>query len=148
MRRTGLFDSRKLPDQRQVPPGAFRIWAWIQSIHLFVANPIFGIGYHMTLAHSPWPTAENLYLDIASMTGLFGFTLFMIIQIKFLRDGFQMLKSIKLKNFGMFWLNILVVIFISGLTGSILFHTKVMGIFWSIAGLIYNVKLKENNLFH
>jgi O-antigen ligase len=128
--------------------GAFRIWAWIQAIHLFVANPFLGIGYHMTLAHSPWPTAENLYLDFASMTGLFGFILFMIIQIIFLKDGFQMLNSSKLRNYGMFWLNILIVIFITSLTGSILFHSKVMGIFWSIAGLIYNVKLKENNFFH
>ncbi len=125
--------------------GAFRLCAWIQGIQLFAAHPFLGVGYHLTLAFGPWPTAENLYLDFASMTGIVGLSLFLIIQIIFLRDGFKMLKSPQHTHMGMFWLNILAVVFIVSLTGSILFGGKILGIFWILAALFYNVKQKENN---
>jgi|GEM_PF-2380779 len=128
--------------------GAFRIWAWIQGVQLTIAHPILGVGYHMNLAYSPWPTAENLYLDIACMTGLAGLSLFLIMQYYFLRDGFRFLRNPKLTHIGMFWLNILAIVFIVSLTGSILFHGKLLGIFWIIAGVFYNVKQREDNYLH
>lgn len=128
--------------------GAFRIWAWIQGVQLFWAHPFFGVGYHSMLAYSPWPTAENLYLDFASMTGIVGLTPFIIIQVNFLKDGFKMLKSHQHAHIGMFWLNILVVVFFVSLTGSILFSGKLLGIFWIIAALFYNVKYKQNDHIH
>jgi len=128
--------------------GAFRIWAWIQGVQLFLAHPFFGVGYHLILAYSPWPTAENLYLDFASMTGICGLLLFIIIQIVFLRDGFQLLKTKRLTHIGMFWLNILAVAFFASLTGSVLFGGKLLGVFWILAGIFYSVKRKENNYLY
>lgn len=128
--------------------GAFRIWAWIQGFQLTIAHPVLGIGYHMNLAYSPWPTAENLYLDISCMTGLGGLSLFLIMQYYFLRDGFRLLRHPKLTHIGMFWLNILTVVFIVSLTGSILFHGKLLGIFWILAGVFYNVKLREDDYLY
>jgi len=125
--------------------GAFRIWAWFQGMHLFLTHPFFGIGYHLTLAFSPWPTAENLYLDFASMTGLFGFSIFLALQIIFLKDGFKMLRSEKYNHIGMFWLSILAVSFVASLTGSVLFSGKLLGIFWILGGLFYNVKQRQEN---
>lgn len=125
--------------------GAFRIWAWIQGVQLTLAHPILGIGYHMNRAYSPWPTAENLYLDIACMTGLAGLSLFLIMQYYFLRDGFRLLRVPKLTHIGMFWLNILAIVFIVSLTGSILFNGKLLGIFWILAGVFYNVKQREDD---
>jgi len=125
--------------------GAFRIWAWIQGVQLFWAHPFLGVGYHLTLAYSPWPTAENLYLDFASMTGIVGLTLFIIIQVNFLKDGFKLLKSPRHTHIGMFWLNILAVVFFVSLTGSILFGGKLLGIFFIITALFYNVKYKQND---
>jgi len=123
--------------------GAFRIWAWIQAIQLFMAHPFLGVGYHLTLGFSPWPTAENFYLDIASMTGTIGLTLFLIIQIIFLKDGFRLLKSHRFTHIGMFWITMFAMIFVTSLTGSILFNGKLLGIFWCLAGLFYNVKQQE-----
>ena len=128
--------------------GAFRIWAWIQGVQMFWAHPFLGIGYHLTLAYSPWPTAENLYLDFASMTGVVGLSLFLIIQFIFLRDGFKLLKSPQHTHLGMLWLNILAVVFFVSLTGSILFGGKLQGIFWILTGLFYNAKFKEDNRFY
>lgn len=125
--------------------GAFRFWAWIQGIHLFIAHPFLGVGYNMTLGYSPWPTAENFYLDILSMTGMAGFSLFIIIQVIFLKDGFRLLKSPRLTHIGMLWINILAIVFFTSMTGSVLFESKLSGIFWSLAGIFYNVKIKENN---
>jgi len=125
--------------------GAFRIWAWIQGVLLFLTHPFLGVGYHLTLAYSPWPTAENLYLDIASMTGVVGLLLFIIIQINFLKDGFKLLKTATLTHFGLLWLNILAVTFFVSLTGSVLFGGKLLGLFWILAALFYNVKQKEDN---
>lgn len=125
--------------------GAFRIWAWIQGVQLTIAHPILGVGYHMNLAYSPWPTAENLYLDISCMTGFAGLSLFLIIQYIFLKDGFRFLKNPQFKNIGLFWLCILAVTFFVSLTGSILFHGKLLGIFWIIAGVFYNVKQREDD---
>ena len=128
--------------------GAFRIWAWIQGVQLTMAHPILGVGYHMNLAYSPWPTAENLYLDIACMTGLAGLSLFLIMQYYFLKDGFRLLRNPKLTHVGMFWLNILAIVFIVSLTGSILFSGKLLGIFWILAGVFYNVKQQEDDHLH
>ena len=128
--------------------GAFRIWAWIQGAQLTMTHPILGIGYQMNRAYSPWPTAENLYLDISCMTGLAGLSLFLIMQYYFLRDGFHFLKNPKLTHIGMFWLNILAIVFIVSLTGSILFHGKLLGIFWILAGIFYNVKQREDNYLY
>jgi hypothetical protein len=125
--------------------GAFRIWAWIQGIQLFVAHPFLGIGYGLNLAFSPWPTSENLYLDFACMTGLVGFSFFLVIQYFFIRDGFRLLRIPKLTHIGMFWLNVLAILFIVSLTGSILFNGKLLGIFWILAGVFYNVKQKKND---
>ncbi len=128
--------------------GAFRIWAWIQGVQMFVAHPLFGIGYQLNRAFSPWPTAENLYIDFACMTGLVGLLSFLIIQFRFLRDGFQYLKHPQFTNLGMWWLNILAILFIVSQTGSILFHSKLLGIFWVLGGLFYNVRLHERNYLH
>jgi O-antigen ligase len=127
--------------------GAFRFWAWIQGFHLFIAHPFLGVGYNMTLGYSPWPTAENFYLDILSMTGLAGFSLFIIIQVIFLKHGFRLLKSPHLSHIGMLWINILAIVFFTSITGSVLFESKLSGIFWSLAGIFYNVKIKENNYY-
>ncbi len=127
---------------------AFRIWAWIQGVQLTIAHPVLGVGYHMNRAYSPWPTAENLYLDISCMTGLAGLSLFLIMQYHFLKDGFRLLRNPMLTHIGMFWLNILAVVFIVSLTGSILFHGKLLGIFWILAGVFYNVKQREDNYLH
>ncbi|UCE04670.1 MAG: hypothetical protein JSW07_13710, partial [bacterium] len=113
------------------------------GVQLFWAHPFLGVGYHLTLAYSPWPTAENLYLDFASMTGIVGFSLFIAVQIIFLRDGFRLLKSPQFTYLGMFWLTVLVVAFFVNLTGSVLFGGKLLGIFFILAGLFYNVKQKE-----
>jgi len=128
--------------------GAFRIWAWIEGVQLFFDHPIFGIGFHLNRAFSPWPTAENLYIDFACMTGLLGFVSFLIIQIRFLRDGFQYLKNPQFTNIGIWWLNILAILFVVSQTGSILFDSKLLGIFWILGGLFYNVKLHERNYIH
>lgn len=127
---------------------AFRIWAWIQGVQLTVAHPVLGVGYHMNLAYSPWPTAENLYLDIACMTGLTGLSLFLIMQYHFLKDGFRLFRNPRLTHIGMFWLNILAIVFIVSLTGSILFNGKLLGIFWILAGVFYNVKQREDNYLY
>lgn len=128
--------------------GAFRFWAWVKGIQLFGAHPFLGIGYHLTLAFSPWPTSENLYLDFVSMTGLVGFLIFIAIQIKFIKDGFRLLKSPQFTHIGMFWLTILATAFFASLTGSVLFSGKLLGIFWIIAGIFYNVRQKENHNFY
>ena len=127
---------------------AFRIWAWIQGVQLTIAHPVLGVGYHMNLAYSPWPTAENLYLDISCMTGLAGLSLFLIMQFYFLRDGFRFLRNPKLTHIGMYWLNILAILFFVSLTGSILFNGKLLGIFWILGGFFYNVKLHEDHYLH
>ena len=128
--------------------GAFRIWAWIQGATLFLLHPFLGVGYHLNLAYSPWPTAENLYLDFACMTGLAGLSFFLIIQFIFLRDGFRFFKIPHLRQFGLFWLSILAITFFVSLTGSILFHGKLLGIFWILAGVFYNVKQRQDNYLH
>ena len=127
--------------------GAFRIWAWFQGFFLFQSHPFLGIGYHLTMAFSPWPTSENLYLDMISMTGICGFSLFIMIQVVFIRDGFRLLKLSKFSHSGMLWLTILATVFFVSLTGSILFDGKLLGIFFIIAGVFYNIKLKvdQNN---
>lgn len=128
--------------------GAFRIWAWIQGVQMFLGHPLFGVGYHLNHAFSPWPTAENLYIDMACMTGMAGLISFLIIQIRFLRDGFQYLKHPQFTHIGLWWLNILAILFLVSQTGSILFHSKLLGIFWILGGLFYNVKLHERNYLH
>lgn len=128
--------------------GAFRIWAWINGIQLTIAHPLLGVGYHMNRAYSPWPTAENLYLDVACMTGLIGLSLFIALQVVFLKDALRVLRIPHLTHFGMLWLNILAVVFVVSLTGSILFNGKLLGIFWILAGLFYHVKQQENHYLY
>ncbi len=78
-----FFTSNQIVARLRMPlsqemSAAFRILAWIESLHLFKANPLFGIGtgsFFINFPFAPFIYPHNIFLEIACENGVAGLLL-------------------------------------------------------------------------
>ena len=121
---------------------AMRFPSWIIGLETFFSYPIFGVGPKMSLYYSGMETSENLFLDIAVMTGLCGLLLTLWIFWKV----FRLMGSAKKNSLTQFaegfvngYAAMIVGLVIVSLTGSVLFALKLMLLFWFFTAILWRV---------
>jgi hypothetical protein len=118
--------------------GANRFATWVTGIKVFSEYPILGVGFQMSKDYAGFETAENLWLDIAIMTGAIGMFLFLwwVFRIvKISRADKEIHVSPFTDSFGESYRIILLGIFITTLTGSVMFVLKLVILFWVLTSL-------------
>lgn len=122
--------------------GANRFAAWVLGIRTFFDHPILGIGFQMNLQYTGFSTSENYFLDIAVMTGLLGFGLFMVwiarvysMTRKALRGKLDKDEKAFVQGFSAVCLAMAVI----SLTGSVFLTLKLMLIFLTWTALLWHV---------
>jgi O-antigen ligase len=119
-----------------------RLGIWKASFQSILKHPLLGVGignYAVVLnedvsAAKKGASAHNLYLDIASETGLLGLFALLMIFGEILRYSF---KQIKLRPFMIFFLFFFVWILIYNLFDVVLLNDKVLLLFMVATGLLY-----------
>jgi putative inorganic carbon (hco3(-)) transporter len=118
--------------------GANRFATWVTGIKVFSKFPLLGVGFQMSKDYTGFETAENLWLDIAIMTGVIGMFLFLwwVIRIvKISRADKEINMNPFTDSFGESYRIILLGIFITTLTGSVMFVLKLVVLFWVLTSL-------------
>jgi hypothetical protein len=129
-----------------VVAGANRFAAWITGVKVFGEFPLLGVGLQMSKVYTGLETAENLWLDIAIMTGTIGMIFFIwwISRIlKISRSEYNTsLRSFK-ESYRESYKIILLGIFITTLTGSVMLVLKLVIVFWVLTSLLWVLQVKN-----
>lgn len=117
-----------------------RVVIWKQSTELFLANPVFGIGYGVFryLGFDLGDT-HNIYLKILVEQGLVGFLLFMIVILCFFREGFvlyQKGEDEQSKGLGLGLCICIIVLLTNNMFGDRWSYLELSGYLWIYAGLV------------
>jgi hypothetical protein len=129
--------------------GANRFATWVTSIKVFSGHPVLGVGFQMSKEYVGFETAENLWLDIAIMTGAVGmfFFLWWVFRIvKISRADKYNTVSPFTDSFGESYRIILLGIFITTLTGSVMFVLKLVILFWVLTSLQCTLHLRRTTI--
>jgi O-antigen ligase len=122
-----------------------RLGIWKASAQSILKHPLLGVGignYPVVLgenisAAKKGASAHNLYLDIASETGLLGLIAFMLIILEIL---FYAVKRIKSQEFVLVFLFFFAWILLYNLFDVVLFNDKVLLLFMVVLALTYQNK--------
>lgn len=72
-----LLPSRMQELDASEASAAGRVEAWYEGIHMFVANPVFGVGPTNFADHNANLTAHNSFVLVLAETGIIGFTVWL-----------------------------------------------------------------------
>ncbi len=122
--------------------GAMRIPSWIFGVKGFLDHPLVGIGPKMGPYFTGMETSENLFLDVALMTGVLGLGMFAWICLRvfrIVRSGLSTLERGFSHQFLKGFRAILACLFIVSLTGSVLFNLKLLLLFWILFACLWRL---------
>ncbi|HLF13459.1 MAG TPA: O-antigen ligase family protein, partial [Bacteroidota bacterium] len=109
--------------------GALRVTSWIAGLEAFMHHLWIGVGLQMNIYYYGFRTAENIFLDIAVMTGVFGLLVagWMVVRILYMtRSIGKKGDSIHTGSLHPAICAVLVCLLVVSLTGSVLFHMKLL----------------------
>jgi hypothetical protein len=119
-----------------------RIPSWILGVEGFLNHPVVGIGPKMNEFVLGLETSENLFLDVAIMTGVLGTFMNLWLLWKLLhlvRQSSVATAQPFLSAFLKGYKAILVTLFVVSLTGSVLFNLKIMMLFWLLTAFLWSL---------
>jgi len=126
--------------------GANRFATWVTGIKVFGDYPVLGVGFQMSKDYAGFETAENLWLDIGIMTGAIGLSLFLWWTsrvVKISRTNKEIQISSFTNSFSESYRIILLGIFITTLTGSVMLVLKLVILFWLLTSLQCSLHLRR-----
>jgi len=125
-----------------------RLGIWKASFESILKHPLLGVGignYAIVLgedisAAKKGASAHNLYLDVASETGILGLIAFLLIFWEILRTSWKLRKK---ENYAWIFLFFFVWISLYNLFDVVLFNDKVLLMFMVILGVLYSLNEPE-----